>query len=632
MASGTINGSTSNSYIEAKIEWSASANNLKNYSSVAATLFYRKNSSTPTYGDGDFSITIDGKVFTASNVWMDLDTANGWQRAMSATVDVPHLSNGTKTVVISATGDINGTTFKYTNCSGTANLDTIPQASTIASVSKTDLGSPCKVTWTPCSASYYNKLTFTCGEWSHTTDYFCPGTTSLYTYTGYTFPYEVAKQFPSSTNGVMNVTLYTYWSKGGATTGDPSTSAFYVYLPENTDTKPKVTMTLSPVTPYEKFKSLYLRGISKVKATFTGEGKYSATVDYYNMSVEGKSYDSRKSISTSNILTTAGKVSVVGTGRDSRWFTNTDTVEIDVIDYKAPYISPYNGYNKVICERCTEDGEANGSGTHLHVKGTRNYTKIDTDDITNTCSVRCRYKTEGGSYEPYVIVHGSDETGDEFDAILNIELDPKVVYTVELSIIDDTLISNTMEFTISSEEVDFSLREGGKGAAFGKHATEANLFDCNWDARFRKEIIIGDADDVVRLKDYVKEAVLGDANNDENLVDFVIEQGTNDIWYYRKWHSGKVECWGRRRADVNINLEWGAIFFNYVFEYAYPSGLFASAPMCQVTAEFGDKMQSAWIAISGESTKDNAPILIVCRPNIAEVSLDILYYAIGDWK
>jgi hypothetical protein len=167
-----------------------------------------------------------------------------------------------------------------------------------------------------------------------------------------------------------------------------------------------------------------------------------------------------------------------------------------------------------------------------------------------------------------------------------------------------------MEFSIPSEYVDFELREGGKGVAFGKHSTTENLLDCDWNARFRKKVTIGD----------------------DEVADFVVEEKNEGIWYYRKWHSGKVECWGRRRVSVNIAEAWEVIYYGSVSEYAYPSGLFKSAPMCQVTAEFGSALQAAWIAISGASTKDNAPAVFFCRPNIAEASFDILYYAIGNWK
>lgn len=31
-------------------------------------------------------------------------------------------------------------------------------------------------------------------------------------------------------------------------------------------------------------------------------------------------------------------------------------------------------------------------------------------------------------------------------------------------------------------------------------------------------------------------------------VDYIVEQGTSGIWTYRKWNSGKVECWGRSQV------------------------------------------------------------------------------------
>jgi hypothetical protein len=99
-----------------------------------------------------------------------------------------------------------------------------------------------------------------------------------------------------------------------------------------------------------------------------------------------------------------------------------------------------------------------------------------------------------------------------------------------------------------------------------------------------------------------------------------------------KWHSGKAECWGRRSVGVYIKEAWGTIFYGSVDKYAFPSGLFTSAPMCQVSAEFGTTLQAAWTAISGKTTKDYAPPLFFCRPMVEEAGFDILYYAIGNWK
>jgi hypothetical protein len=286
----------------------------------------------------------------------------------------------------------------------------------------------------------------------------------------------------------MTVTLYTYSdSNASVQVGTASSTTFTVTVPDNASTKPTVTMTLSPVTPYAKFSSLYLQGRSKVKATFSGSGKHGASVVSYNMQADGKNYASPY---TSDILKNSGSVTVVGTAIDSRGFPNTTSQSINVIAYVPPYIAPSEGYKSIICERSTSGKVASDTGTYLHVKGTRNYTKINTGGIVNTCSVRCRYKPEGGSWshnpgDGVAVLLGTNTSTDEFDVALpNVVSDITLSYMVELNIVDDAGITSTMVFNIPSERVDFDLREGGKGAAFGKHANIENLFECEFDAQF----------------------------------------------------------------------------------------------------------------------------------------------------
>lgn len=590
-----------------------SVNNTANTSQVR--ILWQSTQTGSSYNDytrtAKYYISINGGAETEYSVNYTLPP-NSTKTIVDTTITVNHKTDGS--------GSVSVRTWMATNISAgvvqkskSLSLTTIPRASTITSASATTLGSRCKITWTPASASFYYKVKFAIGSWSYTTVAFKPGITSPYTYTGYPIPMEVASNFPNNPSGTMTASLYTYYDSGTTQVGTASSATFTVTLPENETTMPTIRMTLTPDTPYEKFSSLYLQGISKVKATFEGEGKYGASIVAYSMQAEGGRYTEPY---ISNILAQSGESTIVGFVSDSRWFGNNTSQKINVIAYESPYISPYTGYNKVICERCTQDGIASDSGTYLHVKGKRNFTKINTNGIVNTCSVKCRYKPEGGSWS-----HGSGKgvsvlqastTTDEFDVILpNIVSDPKVIYTVELNIVDDTNLPVSIEFGIPSEYVDFDLREGGKGAAFGKHATEANLLDCNWDAKFRKGVSI----------------------HNESVVDFVVEQDSTDIWFYRKWYSGRAECWGSRRATVNISTAWGAIYYGSVDAYAFPPELFTDTPMCQVTADFGSNSQASWVCVAGSTTKDSAPALWFCRPNISnQANYDILYYAIGNWK
>lgn len=63
-------------------------------------------------------------------------------------------------------------------------------------------------------------------------------------------------------------------------------------------------------------------------------------------------------------------------------------------------------------------------------------------------------------------------------------------------------------------------------------------------------------------------------------VDYVVEEGKEGIFYYRKWNSGKAECWGKKNhGSVAITIAWGSIYrSNSVERMVFPTGLFVEAP------------------------------------------------------
>ena len=308
MASGTIKGSTSNQYIDVKIEWSSIARTdvAGNSSSVTAALYYKRNNTGyETSGTGTFSITVGNS--TASARASITITENGWVKAIERTFVVEHNDDGTKSVTISASGIIQGTTLSSTSCSGTVTLDTIPRASLISSASDQTLGTACSVKWTPYSTSFGYKLKFSLGGWSYTTGVIAPKTKSAYTYTGYTIPLEVANQLPNAITGTMRVYIYTY-SDTSATKqiGLDYSKTFTVTVPNNTSTKPSVAMSLSPVSSLASpFSSLYIQGKSRVQASLSGSGKYSSTISSYYIAttISNKTYNSPYQ---SDFLATAG--------------------------------------------------------------------------------------------------------------------------------------------------------------------------------------------------------------------------------------------------------------------------------------------------------------------------------------
>lgn len=485
MASGTITGTTNNQYIDSRIVWSSTATTSTNSSKVTATLQYKRNNAGyQTYGTGSFSITIDGTK-TSISKYITI-TEDAWVTAVSATKTISHNSDGTKSIALSATGGISGTTLSSTSCSGTAKLDTIPRASTLTSASAVTLGNKCSVKWTSNAKSFRFKLKFALGSWSYTTGAIHPNTTSAYTYTGYTIPLDVANQIPSAKTGTMTVTLYTY-SNSDATTqvGSASSKTFTVTVPSNSSTKPTVAMSLSPVSSLtgewaSNFSGLYIQGKTKVQASFSGSSaKYGASISSYAMTTSGYGTD-KTSPYQSGWLSNSGTISVTGTATDSRGYSASKTSNITVISYAKPSLIPYTGEKTIVCKRCDSEGNLKSSGTYLRIKVGRKYSKVVSNGVQkNHCAIWYRYKTEGStSYSSWVTLIAKDATSDYADVILaNIVPSIKTSYIVELYSEDEIGEHVRTEFTIPTDNVTYHLKKGGKGIAFGKYAEKDNCFE-----------------------------------------------------------------------------------------------------------------------------------------------------------
>lgn len=61
-------------------------------------------------------------------------------------------------------------------------------------------------------------------------------------------------------------------------------------------------------------------------------------------------------------------------------------------------------------------------------------------------------------------------------------------------------------------------------------------------------------------------------------VDYIVEQGTNGVWTYEKWASGKVKCWGvyTTTATGTASSVFGHTnTYNFIKSIPFPSGLFS---------------------------------------------------------
>ena len=406
MASGTITGTTSNQYIDAKIEWTATPNADKNTSYVTAALYYKRNNEgQTTYGTGNFIIRIGNGYFSFSKTLTI--TENAWVKAAEASRSIDHNPDGSGSVRIDCSGSIPGTTLEFTTCYQTVTFDTIPRATTIDSLtcSTSYFTGVFTYKYTPKVATYYNRCnislnldgTFIAVKSIDIGQKAASQQTSPVTLLSSAELTTVYEKLPSATSGKLRFTFRTYSDSGYSTqVGDAGYKEITLSIPNDYTTQPGLTMTLSPDKVISTAVSeLYVKGVSKVKATFSGTPRYGASIVSYKLNVAGKDYGSPY---TSDVLTSTGLITVKGTVTDSRGFSTAVTKIITVRSYPTPELSTLSCNTDFLNGTITYSHTSSGNSSTLNsiyyfkcnialnINGT--YTEIRSVNIGNTMGLQ----------------------------------------------------------------------------------------------------------------------------------------------------------------------------------------------------------------------------------------------------
>lgn len=125
------------------------------------------------------------------------------------------------------------------------------------------------------------------------------------------------------------------------------------------------------------------------------------------------------------------------------------------------------------------------------------------------------------------------------------------------------------------------------------------------------------------------------------LADYVIEtgtepMGTNGTWYWRKWRSGRAECYGcRNYGNMAVTTAWGGLYRSATFTQDLPSGLFVQTPEAIEISLRSTGNYGGWIVRHEESapTDSDSGSFIVVRPASATLSQAFIgFNIIGRWK
>lgn len=460
------NMSTTNQYIVYQVGITQNSQSITNNTSNVTVQVWvtRTNSGYTTYGAGTVYCRINGSVYSAS-ITPSQKITNSGIYIFSTTLNIPHNSDGTKTLTCSAW--ISHERFSSNEQSYSQTLSTIPRKSELAASNGT-LGTTQTLTVTRKSTSFTHTITYTCGSYSGT---ICDKSTS--TSISWTPPLEFANGEPNGGSVYISLKIETF---NGSTSIGSNTSSITCAIP--TSVVPTVSFTVGDSMGYLSTYSDYVQTKSKFQIAITAGGVYSSTIKSYSTSVDGKTFSDASF--TTDVIKNSGTLTITVTVIDSRGRTATASKTVTVLAYVGPKISSFS------VKRCNSSGVSDSSGAYLGLTFSASVTSLNSK---NTAAYVVKYKKKTDS--SYTSATLSSYAGSY--SVSN----GSYVFAASTSSSYDVILEVTDAFSTANKSGEgspitklFSWLNRGLGWAFGKVAEIENALDVAWDTYIRKNLYV----------------------------------------------------------------------------------------------------------------------------------------------
>lgn len=384
------------------------------------------------------------------------------------TLDIPHNSNGTKTLSLGISLDLNvtltGVYWSTVTHSDSVALSTIPRTSSM-SLSTTSAyvgGSYVIVGISSASESFTHKVYCKIGSYNEQINVGSESSVSI----PFIPDLSIANQITNSTSGSATIEVQTY---SGKTKLGSVSKSITLQLPGNM--VPTISgFTATKVAAGAATSYGYVKGLSKcILSMGTVNGSYGSSIVSY--SISGGGFSSTSNSLTTGILNTAGNITFTAKVTDSRGRTATATVPITVYDYAIPSIGTFTA------KRCDSDGTVVDNGTYLSIGTTYSFSSVNNQ---NTVTTSVQYKKSTTTiWSPGVAV-----TSGVAKIIGGGEVTTDSSYDVIITVSDNfNSISKTLVVPTAYAIID--ILKGGKGIAIGKIAEFDNVIDINMNTKFR---------------------------------------------------------------------------------------------------------------------------------------------------
>lgn len=414
------------------------------------------------YTTGPTTVTIAGsQVYYCAKMAWDSKKFPAAKGSVSGSLTVNHDTYGKLTIAVSMSTSIyTGVVKSYSN---DWTLDDIPRWAIITSATNfTDVDNP--------SISFSNPGGFPMDVWLEPNpvgDHLCvrsgiPNTGS-YSWNLTEAEREALRSRCGRNSCTIRLGLYTYI--GGVQYADYKDMTYT--MTENAATKPVVHLSVSRNNgslPSE-FADLYIQGKSRVDVSISANGKYGADIASYLANIDDKGYQHQSF--TSDVIQSAGLVSISCSVKDVRGFSNGASQQINVAEYSKPAVT-------AIAYRCDSNGDEDSEGMYMKVGFTATITSLG-----------------GRNSASYTINYGGTPISGTGTSYISepIACDVARARSVEVTVSDK--IDTTVKAAVVP--VAFTLMDfyhTGKGIGFGKVATRDG-FDCAMDAYFTGSVTVG---------------------------------------------------------------------------------------------------------------------------------------------
>ena len=345
-----ISRTTSNGYARLVLEVTETSTNIPyNNSPVDYHLWLERASSYvyDLYNESLAEVEINDTRVLSKYVSFDLRDRE-WVSLGKGTITIPHNEDGSKSITIRArltnvanSGDIGW-------FSGTVNLSTIPRASTIRSVSSTELGETITVSIDKKAAAFRHQV-----WWSVKGSAWIDLGNNHDTSVQFTVPIDYANRITNSDTGTVDVCVRTL--KGDTIIGrDVYLNGTSILVPKN------IVPTLDSITASERTSKIaeiipkgnFVKDKSTIRLEALGaKGAYGSTIVSTELSLGNLVVRAPQGDFPAN---TNGTVTATAKITDSRGRTASKSIQLNVIDYYAPKILAFianragNGTNKTV--------------------------------------------------------------------------------------------------------------------------------------------------------------------------------------------------------------------------------------------------------------------------------------------